>query len=161
MHYIIDGYNLAFKIENIYKTINQGQTQKAISQLVHFVRSVLNKKNSKIIIVFDGQTTNPFDKQEYPGVEVIFSKKPQTADDIIRNFIRNTANKNKWTVISSDTEIIYTAKDHGAKSITADNFLKMKSTTPKKDTLKSIELKRNPDNIDMDYWRKIFNSGKK
>jgi len=160
MNYIIDGFNLAFKIENISQTIKNGNTENAISLLIHFVQAILNKRSSKIIIVFDGQDDNQPKKIKHSGVDILFSKKPQTADDLIRNFIRKTNNIQKWTVVSSDNEIIYTAKDHGAKTMKSVDFINLKKRHSAKDTFEKENEKRNPENIDVDYWREIFNSGK-
>ena len=160
MNYIIDGFNLAFKIESIAQSIKIGDTNKAIKQLIFFVQSRLSGKNSKIIIVFDGQDNNQPKKTSYNGASILFSKKPQTADDIIRDFIRKTHQIKNWIVISSDNEIIYTAKDHGAKTMKSVDFIKIQKTNSAKNDLSIEKEKSDPENIDVDYWRKIFNSGK-
>jgi len=160
MNYIIDGFNLAFIIENISQTIKNGNTEKAISQLLHFVQTTLYGRSTKIIIVFDGQNDNQPKKIKHSGIDILFSIKPQTADDLIRNFIRKTNNIQNWTVVSSDNEIIYTAKDHGAKTMKSLDFINLKKRNSVKNTFEKENDKKNPENIDVDYWREIFNSGK-
>ena len=160
MNYIIDGFNLAFIIKSISTVLKQGNTEKAIKQLIHFVRSATSHKKGKIIIVFDGQDDiQPKQIMQGP-IEILFSKKPQTADDIIRNLIRKTIDKDKWTVVSSDTEIIFTARDHGVRTMKSGTFKNMKNKSSAKDSSKPIIEKTNPDNVDVDYWQRIFNSGK-
>jgi len=160
MNYIIDGFNLAFKIDHISQTIKDGNTEKAITQLIYFVRSLCNKKNVKIVFVFDGRDVYQSKKVKHNGVDILFSKKPQTADDIIRNLIRKTKNKDTWTIVSSDNEIIYTAKDHGIKIIKSDDFKNIQTINSSERMLQKEKDMRNTNNIDIDYWRKIFNSGK-
>ena len=160
MNYIIDGYNLAFVTDTISQTLKKGDTEIAIKQLIHYVRSVVNKKNSKVIIVFDGPNDSQPKKLREGSVDILFSKKPQTADDIIRTFIRKTANKSKWTVVSSDNEIIFTAEDHGVNTMKSSQFKDLKIKQAKSKKSLGIENKSNPNNIDVNYWKEIFNSGK-
>lgn len=160
MNYIVDGYNLAFKIEQSSQNIKDGQTALVIKQVVHFVKSGIKDQRSKTIIVFDGKETNQPSKTSYFGVTLLFSKKPQTADDIIRNFIRNTKNIDKWTVVSSDNEILFTAQDLGAHTLKATDFIRMRNKLLQgKQKLSGNFNKQNPQNIDVEYWRKLFNSG--
>jgi predicted RNA-binding protein with PIN domain len=161
MNYIIDGYNLAFTIKTIAPVLKQGNTEKAIKQLIHFVRSVTGHNKSKIIIVFDGQDDLQPKKIKQGALEVLFSKKPQTADDIIRNLIRKKLQKDKWTVVSSDTEIIFTAKDHSVGTMRSEAFKNMKNKSSAKNSITTDNDKINPDNVDVDYWRSIFNNGKR
>jgi len=160
MNYIIDGFNLAFVVKNITGTIKEGATEKAIRQLIHFVRSAINIQNSKVIIVFDGADDNQPKKIKDGAITILFSKKPQTADDIIRNFIRKTANKDQWTVVTSDNEILFTARDHGMQIIQSATFKNMEKQKERDTSNSEMEKsKHNPDNIDLDYWRDIFNAG--
>lgn len=160
MNFIIDGYNLAFMIDKIAQSVKNGNTEKAINQVIHYVQQKFVAKHPKIIIVFDGQNYSDFEKNYNRNLTILFSKKPQTADDIIRNFIRKTEQIKNWVVVTSDNEIIYTAKDLGAGVMKSTDFIKMNvSGLPKKST--AVENKKmNPGNVDIEYWRNIFNSGK-
>ena len=160
MNYIIDGFNLAFKIPNIAQNLIKGQTGLAIKQLTHFVQNKIKNSKSKIIIVFDGRGPHGQTQTQASGIELIFSHKPQTADDIIRDFIRQTDKIGNWSVVSSDNEIIFTAQDHGAKVIKSDEFLK-KELVSWKNKNQVRDNKTNPENVDVEYWRKLFESGNK
>jgi predicted RNA-binding protein with PIN domain len=160
LNYIIDGFNLAFKITNIAPKLRKGQIDLAIKQLTQFVKSRIKNSKSKIIIVFDGRDNHGQSVTQLAGIKLLFSRKPQTADDIIRDFIRKTQNIEKWYVVSSDNEIIFTAQDHGAKAMKSDDFLKQTFTAKKNKNPISHE-KSNPENIDVEYWRKLFEAGKK
>ncbi len=160
MNYIIDGFNLAFKISSIAPNIKKGQIDLAIKQLTHFVRSKIKNSKSKVIIVFDGRDFAGHSKSKLAGINLIFSRKPQTADDIIRNFIRTTPNIENWCVVSSDNEIIFTAQDHGAKALKSSEFLKQSFATKKNENNIS-KNKSNPDNVDIEYWRNLFETGNK
>ncbi|KAA3614108.1 MAG: hypothetical protein D8M58_18105 [Calditrichaeota bacterium] len=157
MNYIIDGFNLGFKIDHIAQNIKKGQTDLAIKQIIRFVLSKI-KSPGKKIIVFDGREQSGQSHQQMAGIKLIFSRKPQTADDIIRDFIRKTKNIENWFVVSSDNEIIFTAQDLGAKAIKSDQFLKQ-SAAAKKNKTHIQDKKSNPENVDVDYWKKLFEAG--
>jgi len=160
MNYIIDGFNLAFKIVGIAPTLRNGQTDLAIKQLTQFVKSKLKSNKGKIIIVFDGRDLHRQTIPSIPGIKLLFSQKPQTADDIIRDFIRKTTNIENWFVVSSDNEIRFTAQDHGAKALKSTDFLKQ-TFAQKKIENQMSQKKTNPDNVDVEYWRKLSESGNK
>jgi predicted RNA-binding protein with PIN domain len=155
---IIDGYNLAHKHAEISAWLKKGDTDKTIHLLINWLIRGPVSKGNKIILVLDGKK-GYFKEQTYSSsIKLIFSQKPQTADDIIRNYIRNASNPAELTIVSSDNEIIFTAKDHGAKAIKSEVFLKqyVKKTVLKKNRTSVSNEKYNPENIDVDYWLKQF-----
>ncbi len=159
---LVDGYNLAHKHPEISLWLKKGDTEKTIQLLISWLQSGPGRKHSKIILVFDGKRGN-FNRQHYSSnIKLIFSKKPQTADDIIRDFIRNAENPSDWTVVSSDNEIIYTSQDHGAHTIKSETFLDQYSRNPKSKNKRpnNSTEKYNPENIDVDYWLKQFGDDK-
>lgn len=162
MNYIIDAFNLGFKLPSAAQFLQMGDTERAIKTILHFLQNKFSAKE-KIIAVFDGQ------KGFYPGfsgyhpIEIKFSKAPQKADDIIRNFLRNTENASAWTVISSDHEIINTARAMGAQFVKSEIFIKSQPAPAKQQYKKGSEYdqKFEADNIDMNYWLKQFGEDKK
>lgn len=155
MNYIIDGYNLGHKLPNAAVHLKRGETDKAIQIILSYIRSAL-PSGGKIIVVFDGKK-GYFPDQPHPsGFTVKFSRKPQTADDIIRNFIRNQSHPKNWTVISSDNEIIYTAQDMGAKVL---KFLNSGFSRKKGSASAEYGEKYQPQNVDVQEWLKLFKEG--
>jgi len=164
MNYIVDGYNLAFKDEELSRMIKAGDTEKVISLLVSRVKRVIKEKSTRIVIVFDGKE-GFYPKSNYGRVEIKFSKKPQTADDIIRNFLRKIPNPKEWVVVTSDNEIIFTARDHGAQNIKSEQFLAepvKKQRRAKKNSGSTLSAEKyNPSDVDVEFWLKQFNGDKK
>jgi len=156
MNYIIDGYNIGYKLPNVAEHLKHGETDKAIQLILSYIRASLSS-TGKIIVVFDGKK-GCFPNQSHPtGLTIKFSRKPQTADDIIRNFIRNQAHPKNWTVITSDNEIIYTAQDMGAKVL---KTLKSDSSGKKGSGSTEYDEKYHPQNVDVQEWLKLFEDGK-
>ncbi len=154
MNYIIDGYNLGHKLPAAAGWLKKGETEKALPLILNYIRAVL-PVTAKIIVVFDGKTGIFPALQNPAGIRVKFSRKPQTADDIIREFIRYETNPKSWTVISSDNEIIYTAQDMGAHVLSAKQFAVRQNN--KKAATENSE-KYQPQNIDIEAWLKLFNA---
>ena len=154
--YLIDGYNLGHKIPGIPRLLHQQNFLMAIEHIVHFVQKCLNPNKHKVIIVFDGKK-GVFSQNHFStNVEIWFAKKPQTADDVIRQYVRKAQKPSSITVISSDREIIFSAKDLGAQVITSEAFCRSTNGNQK---LVNSDLDEKPDveNIDVDYWLNEFN----
>ncbi len=153
MNYIIDGYNLGHKLPAAAAWLKKGETERALPIILNYIRASL-PGSGKIIAVFDGKA-GVFPAVQHPaGIRVKFSRKPQTADDIIREFIRHETAPKSWTVISSDNEIIYTARDMGAHVLSAKQFAVQKKT--QKASAENSE-KYQPQNVDVEAWLKLFN----
>lgn len=155
-NYIVDGYNLGFKIPSIAKWISAGNTDRAIQSIKNILFNTLSQKANKIILVFDGKdgySTGNFGQGKF---QVIFSKKPESADDIIRRYIRSQKNASEWIVISSDLEIRNTAKDMGAKAIPSEKFITTIDQSQKDTRFKNNREKYQPENVDIDYWLNKF-----
>ena len=154
MNYIIDGFNLGYKLPAAAERLKKGEIEIALPIILNFIRSVL-PAGVKIIVVFDGKKGVFPALVHPPGIRVKFSHKPQTADDIIREFIRYEEAPKNWTVITSDNEIIYTARDMGAHVITSQQFAGRQNS--KKTTAENPQKYR-PQNIDVEAWLKLFNA---
>ncbi len=151
-NYIIDAYNFGFLIPDVVKHISENDFKNAIHIIAAYSRQRV--PSGKVKLIFDGKYFNPEIPSSINHCQITFSKKPQLADDLIRNFIRKTKNINNWCVVSSDNEILRTAKDHKAKTLTSKQFL-AKLSENKKSSHKSDSTEK-PNNVDMDYWLRIF-----
>jgi predicted RNA-binding protein with PIN domain len=157
-NYIIDGFNLGFKIPEIARWIKSGQTDRAIQLILNHVNKSINIRANQVIVVFDGRHSSNQELPAYSNITVRFSNKPQTADDIIRDFIRNCKKPEDWVVISSDSEIRHTARIMGSELKKSESFAD--SNKNKKQKLNpAMREKYNPNSVDVDYWLKQFGSG--
>lgn len=154
-NYLIDGYNLGFKIPAISKWINTGNTDHAVQLIQNYILSAVAKRANRIILVFDGKTGRSESNVKRGKIQVIFSSKPETADDIIRKFLRSTQQAKQWIVVSSDNEIRYTAEDMGASALLSEHFIASFQKKAKNQHIPNKE-KYHPENVDVDYWLKKF-----
>ncbi|MBD3224003.1 MAG: hypothetical protein GF313_04700 [Caldithrix sp.] len=158
-NYIIDGFNVGFKLSNAQRLLQNGDTDRAIPIILQHIDSAMPQGVKRIIVIFDGQGTSHQNHSIPKRIQVKFSKKPQTADDIIRKFIRSAKTPKEWTVVSSDNEILFTARDHGAETIGSDDFIRQNNDpgATKRSFNEHLE-KYEPGNVDVDYWMNLFGS---
>ena len=156
-NYIIDGYNLGFKIPSIAKWISAGDTYSAVQLIKNYLLNSLIQKANQIVLVFDGKAGGNSGNSKQGKMRILFSKKPETADDIIRQFIRSHQNASHWIVVSSDSEIRYTAKDMGATALSSENLIASIKKAENKTQFNTNKEKYQPENVDVNYWLKKFN----
>jgi predicted RNA-binding protein with PIN domain len=157
--FLIDGYNLGFKVPAIADTIKAGKTDLAIRQIVAHVQPLARQKNVSVLIIFDGKYGINSSKPNTGSLKIRFTKKPRIADDEIRDIIRKSTQKDRLIVVSSDNEIRFTAQDHGVEFMRSEEFLKQIANKTKFQS-NETHLKYDPDKVDIDYWLDQFQSKK-
>lgn len=125
IHIIIDGYNYISRTG--HAGIHDGD-----ANLDGMRRSLLEKlvgykkhRGAKITVVFDAYNSfSPGRQREnFKGIDVVYSKEGETADDVIIEFIRSK--RAGMAVVSSDRAIIDEAKRHGVPFITPGRLEEM------------------------------------
>ncbi len=154
--YIIDGYNLGHKMSPVAQWLARGDTERAIRLIMNYIVTKLSPGAGRIIVVFDGKHGIQQAGTQYPGITVKFSKKPQSADDIIRQFIRKEKKIGQWTVVSSDNEVLFSARDHGAQTMKSEILISQTESESTSRSEKENIQKYDPKDIDVDYWLKTF-----
>ncbi len=162
MNYIIDGYNLGFKIKTCAELLRKGDTERAIPLILNFISGRISSADKKVIVVFDGKPGVFPQLKGYSGIQIKFSKAPQKADDIIRSFLRKLKGPGNWCSVSSDNEIMTTAKAMGTRAIKAEEFLTQQKKSADNIEQEHTEYKQkyDADNIDMNYWLRQFGEDK-
>jgi predicted RNA-binding protein with PIN domain len=116
-HLIIDGYNY---INRIKSSPAGGGTSLDMLRQSLLDRFVLYKKlkGIKLTVVFDAYNSYPPGRQRenYKGIDVVYSGEKETADDVIIGWIREK--KAGIIAVSSDRAIIDEAKKHGVAFLT-------------------------------------------
>ena len=116
-HLIVDGYNLLAGAGRL-----SGHLESARDALLRDLAAYRHRKNHSITLVFDGwQQGQPSERREHrAGVQVIYSKRGERADQVIQRLAREYGVD--CAVVSSDHEIINTARAHGAMVMGAREF---------------------------------------
>lgn len=119
MHYIIDGYNLLFRI----LTVGSDLAEKRGA----FIEN-LNKKiqtvQIDVTIVFDsGYQIDASTKSHYKHLEIQFTSKGITADDWIIDCVKYSKNPEKELVVTSDKELGHKIRKEGGKTTSVEDFV--------------------------------------
>jgi hypothetical protein len=108
-HLIVDGYNVLVGAGSL-----PGHLESARETLVRDLAAYRHRKHHLITVVFDGwQQGQPSEQREHrAGVQVIYSKRGERADQVIQRLAREYGTD--CAVVSSDHEIVNAARAHGA-----------------------------------------------
>jgi len=119
MHYVIDGYNLIFRL-GLTPASLQGKREKLIE--------TINQKASALqlscTIVFDaafspGEST----RSHIHHLEIIFSSQGQTADEWIIEDLKHKKSPQKIILVTSDKQLAWYARQMNVASQTIEEFM--------------------------------------
>jgi predicted RNA-binding protein with PIN domain len=122
----------------------RGLSDRLESAREHLLRDLAayrHRKQHAITVVFDGwRQDRPMEQYEQrAGVQVVYSKRGEKADQVIQRLVREYGSD--CAVVSSDHEIMATAKAHGAMTLTAALFMsKLAGSSGSLGTVRGKEL---------------------
>jgi len=107
-HLVVDGYNVT-------KTgFGEASLEQQRTRLVSRLGGVAAQTGAEITIVFDGAERLPAAPSAPRGVRVLFSRRGQTADELIRRLVRAEPQGRPVVVVSSDKEVADGVRRAGA-----------------------------------------------
>jgi predicted RNA-binding protein with PIN domain len=118
---LIDGYNLIRNFPPLARTELQ-DFSRGREMLLHWLAAYRRGHPGTITVVFDGAGGGAYqvERDIFKGIQVIYSPRGQTADDIIKGLIAfRSANT---LVVSSDRELAEFCRGQGAGTIGAREF---------------------------------------
>ncbi|HEU4422757.1 MAG TPA: NYN domain-containing protein [Pilimelia sp.] len=118
VHLLVDGYNVT----------KRGFAEISLEQQRHRLVSALGgiaaQTGAEVTAVFDGAERVHGLPPAPRGVRVLFSRKGQTADDLIRRLVRAEPAGRPVVVVSSDREVADGVRRHGAYPLGADSLIR-------------------------------------
>jgi predicted RNA-binding protein with PIN domain len=120
-HLLVDGYNLVGSA-GMALPAGAGRLEAARERLLHALAGYRQRKGHAITVVFDGwQGGLGAEQREFhAGIEVVYSKRGERADQVIQRLARLYGKD--CTVVSSDHEVVNSARAAGAFVIGAPEF---------------------------------------
>jgi hypothetical protein len=121
LHLIIDGYNLIRRSPSLSLLDNQDLEQ-GREELIRRLALYKQAKSLRITVVFDGwdQVRLSGSRTTQRGIHVAFSRRGQTADDVIIRMAREIGEG--AMVVTSDRQVQMEAARHHATVIAAEDF---------------------------------------
>jgi predicted RNA-binding protein with PIN domain len=119
---LIDGYNVILRSARLRPDANRTLRQSR-EKLINLLAWMMGANNVRFVIVFDGTTEGGPDVPT-GRVQVVFSRPPEKADDVIRRWVEKYSGGHEdVSVVTSDIEVARHARANGAEVSLADIFL--------------------------------------
>jgi predicted RNA-binding protein with PIN domain len=117
-HLVVDGYNVT---KTGFPEISLEQQR---SRLVNGLGGLAAQTRAEVTVVFDGAERMVGLPPTPRGVRVLFSRKGETADELIRRLVRAEPAGRPIVVISSDKEVADGVRRHGAYPLGSSTLLR-------------------------------------
>jgi len=141
MNYVIDGYNLFFRIED---EINPLEKKREL--FIAALNDALETLHLHATLIFDSHHSHASifpTKKALSALEIIFSPEGLSADEYILERLRVEKRPQTQIVVTSDRELGGRAKHLGARTKTIESFFKMLSERKaKKTSLKDEKMQK-------------------
>ncbi|HDR00234.1 MAG TPA: hypothetical protein ENN51_08145 [candidate division WOR-3 bacterium] len=121
--YLVDGYNVIHR-EPVLKLLLDADAESAREKLIGLLADFRAQRRVRMTVVFDGRAGTGLDAHTRAlGVEVVYARYPESADDRIVALVGRSRHPRSLTVVSSDRGLVARCRDHGAHSLGAEEFL--------------------------------------
>jgi predicted RNA-binding protein with PIN domain len=117
VHLIVDGYNVT------KKGFGDVSLEQQRTRLIAALAGLAAQSGAEVTVVFDG-AERIAGLPGTRGVRVLFSRKSETADEVIRQLVRAEPDGRPVVVISSDREVADGVRRHGAYPLSSDTLLR-------------------------------------
>jgi len=121
-HLLVDGYNVT------KRGFAEMSLEQQRNRLVTALGLVAVQTGAEVTVVFDGAERVHGLPPAPRGVRVLFSRKGETADELIRQLVRAEPAGRPLVVVSSDREVAEGVKRHGAYPMGSDSLLRRLSS---------------------------------
>ena len=122
---LVDGYSVLHAWPRFAtRKARQLSLQQRREMLVGVLRQYADHSRRRVTVVFDAYAAKHKAEGKEPthGVEVLFSERGKTADDVIERLVGQTADKGKILVVTSDNAERQTVEAMGAQTTAAEVF---------------------------------------
>jgi len=121
MHLIIDGYNLLYA-DHPLKPLTALELQAERDRLISQLSAYRHAKSCEVTVVFDGWQGgwSTEKKERTKGIEVIFSRLGERADEVIKRLVREKGAG--VIIVTSDRDVSRYAERMSVTAIPSDRF---------------------------------------
>jgi len=122
---LVDGYSVLHSWQRFATRRARGMTLRQRREaLVAVLRQYADHSRRRVTVVFDGYAARHKPEVAEPthGIEVLYSERGKTADDLIERLVWHAERKGVIMVVSSDNMERQTVEAMGAQSMSAEVF---------------------------------------
>lgn len=117
-HLVVDGYNVT------KRGFGEMSLEQQRKRLITGLGGIAAQTGDEVTVVFDGAERMHGLPPSPRGVRVLFSRKGETADELIRRLVRAEPSGRPVVVVSADREVADGVRRHGAYPLGADALLR-------------------------------------
>lgn len=156
MPYMIDGHNLIAKLPDI-SLDDPNDEAKLIQKLVSFTA----RTGKTCLVVFDHGLPGGSSRMSTRAVQVVFASARSTADRVMMERIRKIEDFRAWIVVSSDNDVLATARQRRMGTLHSEEFVTLMQSPPRPviDAGEAAEVRLSEDEID--EWMTLFGGDSK
>jgi len=152
MPYLIDGHNLIHYLDDIRLDDPHDE-----AKLVIKLRGFCARVRKKVVVVFDHGLPGGYSQLSTPSVTVVFASASQTnADNIIRERISNIRDIKGWCVVSSDNEVLDSARMVGMRGMKCVDFAEIMTRSPQEKLHKGANPNVMVSPQEVEEWLELF-----
>ncbi len=150
---VVDGYNVIYADDALRKMALK-EMERARREFLRKIEAYIADKELRVTVVFDGRGGLTDAEALVPGkLQVIYSARHQSADDLIVSMIGTSDNPRSYIVVTSDRAHIRPAvAELGCRVIGAKTFLNRISGRVRLAPQGGDEEKPQPGAEDLDFW---------
>ncbi len=121
---IVDGYNIIFAWDHL-NALAQTDLEAARRQLCDALSSYAGFRKCRLVVVFDGYRVkgNPGEKEEFSGIQVVFTKENETADAYMEALAAKIGGNYNVRIASSDALVQISGLRSGLLRVSARELL--------------------------------------
>jgi uncharacterized protein len=122
---LVDGYSVLHAWPRFAtRKARQMSLQQRRETLVGLLQQYADHSRRRVTVVFDGYAAKhkPEGRDPTHGIEVLFSERGKTADDLIERLVGQSEQKTGILVVTSDNMERHTVESMGAQSTSAEVF---------------------------------------
>ncbi len=165
MGYLIDGFNLIYKIPHLEELMYRNELNEARRGLIELLNQYQHIKKAEIKVIFDGKKNpgNSLEKEQIGEIRIFYSH-DFSADYVIKEFIKIDMNPRMTSVVTSDKEIIFYVNRFKAPVIKSEDFARMmQEAIANFNRVYTPEKEENPELSDdeISFWEKMFDKKKR
>jgi len=162
MPLIVDGYNVLFAIGRYGRGKAIGEVLDEARQrlLAELVRHCQHTGEAATVVFDSRKATGGASRQDtLPGVRILYSHPPRTADDDILRLVEQSTAPRQLRVVTSDRELRGACARHGAEVVGARTFYRQLAALARDadaDRREHLLKRQPPDDDELRYWLDVF-----
>lgn len=151
MPYLIDGHNLIGQLTDI--SLDDPNDEALLAQKLNGFAA---RTGRRCVVVFDYGLPGGTSRMSTRAVQVVFASQRSSADRVMMERINKIPDPKGWVVVSSDNDVLATAKLRKMQTLTSAQFADLLKSPPKPviDVGEAADVRLSEDEVD--EWLKLF-----